>query len=100
MPGQLRPDSSCPKCGDPLLAIVDTTTPGRRIPGGAIVTREYFHDRWPGASPKARRKRRCLRKFQNYQAAQLERQNLETAALPHAGELAALVDGGLSKEVV
>ena len=37
MPGELKPDALCPKCGDPLLVLTDTSnTDG--------VKREYYHD--------------------------------------------------------
>ena len=67
MPGLLRPDATCPCCNTPLIAIVDTTT-------RATVTREYFHEK---ASPKARRKRRCIRKYRNNAETAAERRALE-----------------------
>ena len=70
MPGELKPGAVCPKCGDPLLALVDTSST-------AGVKREYYHDRWPGASPKGRRKRRCVRYFTDHAAAARERRRLE-----------------------
>ena len=75
MPGQLRLRARCPRCSDPLCAIVDTSN-------SAGVTREYFHDRWPGASPKARTKRRCIYRFTDHDLAAAERFALETHAVP------------------
>ncbi len=71
MPG-LR-NAHCPKCGDPLAGLVDTAEPGGKV------TRELFHDRWPGASPKARRKRRCVQRFSDFDVAQRERNKLEVS---------------------
>ena len=49
MPGLLRVDACCPRCGDPIEALVHTSSHEH-------VIAEYYHS--PG-SPKARRKRRC-----------------------------------------
>ncbi len=73
MPGLLKRNAHCPKCGDPLLALVDTTQPSGNV------TRELFHDRWPGASLKARRKRRCVQQFSDFDMAQRERNKLEVS---------------------
>lgn len=53
MPGELKPDATCPECGDPLLAIIDTVSADR-------VIREYHHDK---NSPKARRRRYCKAEY-------------------------------------
>ncbi len=71
MPALLKKSAHCPKCGDPLAALVDQTEPGGHV------TRELFHDRWPGASPKARRRRRCVQRFTDFDLAQSERAKLE-----------------------
>ena len=70
MPGQLKPDSLCPECGDPLLMIVDTVNSERLI-------REYHHDK---THPRVRRRRYCKKEFvgdgpQEY--AKQERKGLE-----------------------
>lgn len=67
MPGILRPDSECPKCGDGLMAIVDTSN-------YAGVTREYYHQR---GSPKARLRRKCIKRFSDHDEAATERRGLE-----------------------
>jgi hypothetical protein len=67
MPGELKPDAVCPKCGDPLLAIVDESSIEQ-------ITREYFHGK---TSPKARRRRRCVVIFYDHVAAVNERRKLE-----------------------
>ena len=78
MPGQLRKSARCPVCGDGLLALTDLTTPG------GFVTREYFHEKLG----KARRKRRCVRKFTDYEydKACTERRRLEVPQRAHAGK--------------
>ncbi len=53
MPGELRPDATCPMCSDPLEALVDTT-------GQGSITREYYHGK---RGPHHRRRRKCLRRF-------------------------------------
>ena len=70
MPGQLRPNAKCPMCGEGLMAIVDTSQT-------LEVIREYHHEK---ASPKARRRRFCKRKFSGFhevEAAKRERWALE-----------------------
>lgn len=67
MPGELKPDAVCPKCGDPLEALVDETNRER-------VKREYYHGK---NSPRARRRRRCVVVFTDHKAAARERDGLE-----------------------
>jgi hypothetical protein len=55
MPGRLRDDATCPQCGDPLEALIDTENPER-------LTREYHHGKEP-ASRKSRRRRFCIAEF-------------------------------------
>jgi len=74
MPRRLRQSARCPKCDSEILAIVDTTHGFKRSrPPEFAVTREYFHEK----PAFGRRKRRCVKKFRNYEIAQRERQNLE-----------------------
>lgn len=49
MPGLLKENAACPKCGDQLIAIVRTTN-------RKGVTAEFHHEK---GSPKARRRRFC-----------------------------------------
>lgn len=51
MPGQLKPDATCPECGEPLVALVDETSAQR-------VISTYYHGKNP-AYPKRRRRRPC-----------------------------------------
>jgi hypothetical protein len=74
MPGQLRPEARCPLCEVPLVGLVDTSNSDG-------VAREYFHDKDPEASPRARRPLPCKQYFVSHVKAQLERAGLE---LPHA----------------
>jgi hypothetical protein len=67
MPGQLKADAECPKCGDPLAALVDTTDT-------AGVLRVYYHGLKPG---RVRRRRSCSRNFTDREAAARERRGLE-----------------------
>lgn len=67
MPGELRPDATCPCCGTEMIALVDTAN-------WRTVTREYYH-----AKPAfGRRKRKCLKVFHNHELARRERRGLET----------------------
>ena len=68
MPGELKPDALCPKCGADLDCLVDETSPGG-------VTRWLYHRK---GSPKARRKRRCIIVYFDFETAQRERRKLET----------------------
>lgn len=70
MPGELRASALCPVCGDRLICIVDTST-------SEYVRREYYHGK---ASPKARRRRRCLQTFTDHAEAAAERRRLEVVA--------------------
>lgn len=70
MPGLLKPDAACPKCGTDLLAITDLTSTEK-------IVREYIHQK---GSPKARRKRRCLKLFTDTTEAAHERRALEIHA--------------------
>lgn len=67
MPGELKPDAVCPKCGESLAVLIDTTN-------AEGVEREYIHAK---AGPKVRRKRRCLRWFTDHDKAHAERKGLE-----------------------
>lgn len=69
MPGELRGNAKCPRCGDPLLVLSDLTSVSR-----GVIEREYFHDKW---SPKARRRRRCKFTFTDFDDAAVERRRLE-----------------------
>ena len=53
MPGMLKPAAKCPRCGAPLIAVINTTN--RRE-----ITREYYHDREPD---RKRRRPKCTRVF-------------------------------------
>lgn len=68
MPGELKPDAVCPKCGDPLQALVDTSDAN-----GVMCV--YYHMK---NSPRARRRRRCVVTFTDKEAARQERAGLET----------------------
>lgn len=68
VPGQLKRNARCPVCGTDLCAITDWSSADG-------VVREYFHRK---GSPKARRKRRCIRQFSSSSLAQAERAGLET----------------------
>lgn len=70
MPGELRRTAICPCCGYGLICIVDTSNTEQ-------VRREYFHAK---GSPKARRKRRCVRIFTDHAEAASERKALEVVA--------------------
>lgn len=67
MAGELRASAVCPVCGDDLIMITDTSDQ-------TGVIREYYHAK---GSPKARRKRRCLRIFTDHAEAARERKGLE-----------------------
>jgi hypothetical protein len=70
MPGQLKPDARCPLCEVPLLALVDTSN-------SEGVKRQYFHDKDPQASPRARRPLPCKQYFASHVKASIERYALE-----------------------
>lgn len=70
MPGQLKPDATCPECGDPLDAIADTTN------GITGVRRSYYHGK---RGPKLRRRLPCKQYFPNYEEAKRQRDGLEIA---------------------
>lgn len=72
VPGQLRSDATCPVCGDPLDAIVDTTN-------FAGVVRQYYHDK---RGPKLRRRLPCKMGFSDYEEAKRQRDGLEVASMP------------------
>lgn len=70
MPGQLKNDAVCPHCGDDLICIIDESNT-------EYVRREYIHAK---GSPKARRRRRCVRTFTDHDEAARERKALEVVA--------------------
>jgi hypothetical protein len=75
MPGQLRSDAECPRCGYPLECLVDETC--QRVLFGVrstTVKRWYYHGK---PSPKARRAPRHMRVFDDLKIAQAERRALE-----------------------
>jgi hypothetical protein len=63
MPGQLRPDAVCPKCGEDLEAMVRETSRNG-------VVSEFYHAK---GSPKARRKRRCVMNLSHEQDQEISR---------------------------
>lgn len=67
MPGQLKPDAKCPKCGDPLEALVDTSNEQG-------VSRKYFHGK---RHAKVRRMLPCKAYFESHVQAATERKALE-----------------------
>lgn len=71
MPGLLRPDAVCPRCGDPLEVLIDTEN-------REGIQREYHHAK---PHPKSRRKKFCKAFFavRDIEWGRKERRELEVA---------------------
>jgi hypothetical protein len=65
MPGLLRSNALCPRCGEPLEGLVDTSST-------LCVIREYFHQK-----RGLRRPTRCKFRFFDHKLAHAERYALE-----------------------
>ena len=66
----MKNDAVCPLCGDDLICIIDESNT-------EYVRRDYIHAK---GSPKARRRRRCVRIFTDHDEAARERKALEVVA--------------------
>ena len=67
MLGHLKPDATCPECGDPLSALVNTEN-------SAGVEHKYFHGK---RHEKVRRRIPCVAKFESHAVANIVRRSLE-----------------------
>jgi predicted transcriptional regulator len=74
MPGLLRSDATCPRCGDPLDAIVDETNRDG-------VTRKYYHGK---RNLRVRRMLPCKVRFSDHDEAADERKALEVTSVADA----------------